>query len=234
MTTAIVVVSHSAQLAQGVCELAAQMAPDVLLRAAGGTDDGRIGTSLDRVSTAVSELLEAAGGVVVLTDIGSATMTAELALEMLGDDRAVIADAPLVEGAVAAAVAAQGGALPEAVRLAAEDAALMFPAAQHGAPGRSELPAVPAATEDGQVLERVLALGNDLGLHARPAAMLARLVAGFDAEVEVNGADGASVLALMSLDLPRGAQMTVRARGAQAAQVLEAVERIVEDRFGEQ
>ncbi|WP_454085011.1 dihydroxyacetone kinase phosphoryl donor subunit DhaM [Georgenia sp. Marseille-Q6866] len=227
MTTAIVVVSHSAQLAQGLCEVAAQMAPDVLLRPAGGTDDGRIGTSFDKLLTAVGELTADGGdGVVVLTDLGSATMTAESVLEMVDDDRVLLADAPLVEGTVAAAVAAQGGAGPEEVRRAAEEAALSFAAAQRSGP------AGPA--RDGEVLERVLQLRNRLGLHARPAAQLARLVAGFDAHVEVNGVDGASVLALIGLGLAGGATMTVRASGPQAEHVLDAVAQVVDEGFGEE
>ena len=77
MTVSIVVVSHSAKIADGAIELAAQMAPDVVFLAAGGTDDGRIGTSLERVLAA----LEQAGGdgTVVITDLGSAVMTAESA-----------------------------------------------------------------------------------------------------------------------------------------------------------
>lgn len=223
MTTAIVVVSHSAQLARGVCELAVQMAPDVMLLAAGGTDDGRLGTSFDLVTEAVRQALAEAGGVVVLTDLGSATMTTETVLEILGDDRVVVADGPLVEGAVAAAVAAQGGAGVDAVRSAAEAAALSFAAVQGDA----------SAAHDGEVLERVLALDNELGLHARPAAMLARLVAGFDARVEINGVDGASVLALIGLEARDGDLLTVRASGPQAEHVLDAVAQMVDDRFGE-
>ncbi|MCM3661721.1 dihydroxyacetone kinase phosphoryl donor subunit DhaM [Georgenia satyanarayanai] len=227
MTTAIVVVSHSAQLAQGLCEVAAQMAPDVLLRPAGGTDDGRIGTSFDKLLTAVGELTADGGdGVVVLTDLGSATMTAESVLEMVDDDRVLLADAPLVEGTVAAAVAAQGGAGPEEVRRAAEEAALSFAAAQRGGP------AGPA--RDGEVLERVLQLRNRLGLHARPAAQLARLITGFDVHVEINGVDGASVLALIGLGLAGGATMTVRASGPQAEHVLDAVAQVVDEGFGEE
>lgn len=227
MTTAILVVSHSAQLARGVCEVAAQMAPDVVLRAAGGTVDGRIGTSFDKVANAIEELTaEGEGGVVVLTDLGSATMTAESVLELVEDERVVLADAPLVEGAVAAAVAAQGGADADAVRRAAEAAAAGFAGAR---PADTEAPA-----HGGEVLERVLELRNTLGLHARPAAMLARLVSGFEAHVEVNGVDGTSVLALIGLGLPGGAQLTVRASGPQAEHVLDAVAQIVEDRFGEE
>ncbi|PYF99940.1 PTS hybrid protein [Georgenia satyanarayanai] len=227
MTTAIVVVSHSAQLAQGLCEVAAQMAPDVRLRPAGGTDDGRIGTSFDKLLTAVGELTaDGPDGVVVLTDLGSATMTAESVLEMVEDDRVLLADAPLVEGTVAAAVAAQGGAGPEEVRRAAEEAALSFAATSRD--GREE----PAPGDD--VLERVLQLHNPLGLHARPAAQLARLVTSFDARVEVNGVDATSVLALIGLGLSGGATMTVRASGPQAEHVLDAVAQVVDEGFGEE
>lgn len=115
---ALVVVSHSAKLAEGVVELAAQMAKDVQLRAAGGTEDGRIGTSYELVSSAVSELRAAGHDVAILTDLGSATMTVESVLDFLDEQEAEhvrFADGPLVEGAVAAAVTAQVGGDLEAV-----------------------------------------------------------------------------------------------------------------------
>ena len=80
MSVALVIVSHSVKLAEGVVELASQMARDVSLRAAGGTDDGRIGTSFDKVSDAVTELRQAGHDVAILTDLGSATMTVESVL----------------------------------------------------------------------------------------------------------------------------------------------------------
>src|SRR5690349_16776705 len=104
----LVLVSHSAKLAEGLADLAGQMAPDVPIRAAGGMPDGGLGTDFDAVSAALDQAQQGAG-VVILYDLGSAKMTAELAVEMLGDpNTAVVADAPFVEGAVAAAVAAQG------------------------------------------------------------------------------------------------------------------------------
>ncbi|MEE6287754.1 dihydroxyacetone kinase phosphoryl donor subunit DhaM [Georgenia sp. MJ173] len=225
-TTAIVVVSHSQQLAAGVVELAAQMAPDVELRAAGGTDDGGIGTSFDTVMTAVSELAERAQSVVVLTDIGSATMTAEAVLEALDDPgRLALADGPLVEGAVAAAVESQIGGDLAAVHRAAQDAALFFTAAR--------APEV-AAPDPAEVIDRAVELRNHLGLHARAAAMLASVVAGFDARVEINGVDGTSTSALTALELPMGALLRLRAAGPQAEHVLDAVGRVVADRFGEE
>jgi phosphoenolpyruvate---glycerone phosphotransferase subunit DhaM len=118
VSVALVIVSHSVKLAEGVVELAEQMARDVPLRAAGGTDDGRIGTSFDRVSDAVTELRQAGHDVAILTDLGSATMTVESVLDLLDDDESVhvrFADGPLVEGAVAAAVTAQVGGDLDAV-----------------------------------------------------------------------------------------------------------------------
>src|SRR5699024_4856796 len=125
--TAVLLIAHSAQLAAGAAEVAAQMAPDVLVRPAGGTEDGRIGTSYDLVDQALSGLLDdGAEEIVLLTDLGSATLTAESVLEMREDDRLRLADAPFVEGAVAAAVAAQGGARASGVAAAAEHAADTF------------------------------------------------------------------------------------------------------------
>lgn len=231
-TTAIVLVSHSDRLARGAAEVASQMAPDVAIRAAGGTGDGLVGTSFDRIAGTIAALrrAEPARAVVVLADLGSATMTAQAVLESFGYGADVqIADGPFVEGAVAAAVAAQGGAPAGDVRRAAEEAALAFAAAQRTAPLR-----LGAGPTGAPPLERTLVLRNELGLHARPAAMVARLVAGFDAKVEVEGVDGASVLSLLALGVPGGGSMTVRASGPEAEHVLDAIAEVVEDRFGEE
>ncbi|SED83117.1 dihydroxyacetone kinase phosphoryl donor subunit DhaM [Ruania alba] len=233
-TTALLLVSHSAALAAGTAEVAAQMAPDVAIRAAGGTDDGRIGTSYDLVEQAVTGLLDEGGGaVVLLTDLGSAALTAESVLEMADDDRLLLADAPFVEGAVAAAVAAQGGATGLAVRAAAEEAATSFgPVDREDEPPPLETaaPSQPAA----EALTRTLVLRNRLGLHARPAAMLARKVGEFDADVQLNGIDAASILAIMGLGLTAGAELQVEATGPQAAEALDAIEADVEAGFGEE
>ncbi|HKS00944.1 MAG TPA: dihydroxyacetone kinase phosphoryl donor subunit DhaM, partial [Arthrobacter sp.] len=98
MTVRIVVVSHSDKIADGAVELAAQMAPDVMMVPAGGTSDGRIGTSMEKVMAAL-ETAAGADGVVVLTDLGSAVMTAESAMEFAeGSTPVLLADAPIVEG----------------------------------------------------------------------------------------------------------------------------------------
>lgn len=229
MTVGIVVVSHSSKIAEGAVELAAQMAPDVELVAAGGTDDERIGTSLEKVLAAVEQSLVDSGGdgVVVLTDLGSAVMTAESAMEFASDPDAVrLADAPLVEGLVAAAVAAQGGAGVEDVCKAAEAVAFGNVPAGVGGPETPDLKDEPDASGDFELI-------NPLGMHARPAAKIAGGLSGLDAEVTVNGVDGMSIMALMALAAGQGSSLHVEARGKDALKAVEYVGRLVEEGFGE-
>lgn len=235
---ALVLVSHSQRLAQGTVELAAQMAPGVLLLAAGGTDDGGLGTSYERVSGAVSEALRAAGGVVVLADLGSAVMTVESVLDVEDDPdgRVALADAPFVEGAVAAAVTAHGGGDLAAVLASAEHAGRTFASSGATADATAGPGAAAAGSTDGAQEGRggaTVALRNPLGLHARPAAVLARMIAGFDASVRIDGVNGASVLELMKLGATQGQELTVNAEGPQAREALDAVVAAVEGGFGE-
>jgi len=226
MTVGIVAVSHSSKIAEGAVELAAQMAPDVELVAAGGTDDDRIGTSLEKVLAAVEQSLVDSGGdgVVVLTDLGSAVMTAESAMEFASAPEAVrLADAPLVEGLVAAAVAAQGGAGVEDVLKAAE--AVRFGGGTER-PDENPHTGAPDASGDFELI-------NPLGMHARPAAKIAGGLSGMDAEVTVNGVDGMSIMALMALAAGQGTTLHVEARWKDAAKAVGYVRRLVEEGFGE-
>ena len=118
----IVLVSHSDQLACGLREVVRQIGTDAVpVEVAGGTDDGRIGTSYDRIAAAV-ERADRGAGVVVLTDLGSAVLTARTVLADRPAARAVLVDAPFVEGAVAAAVIAGTGADLDTVIAAATEA----------------------------------------------------------------------------------------------------------------
>jgi|SRR5437588_10372462 len=118
----IVLVSHSAELARGLAAVAAQVAgPDVRIEAAGGDPAGGLGTSADRVEEAIRRAA-AGAGVVVLVDLGSAVLTVRDILEDRADGSVRLADAPIVEGAVAAAVTAATGQPLEAVLQAAEEA----------------------------------------------------------------------------------------------------------------
>ncbi len=230
MTVGLVVVSHSSLIAEGVVELAAQMAGDVRIVAAGGTDDGGIGTSFDRVSNAIVAA-ETGDGVVILCDLGSAVLTAETALDLADDAtraRIRIADAPLVEGSVAASVAAQTGGDLDAVVAAAESARGSrsdddpTPATAIGRP--------PAMSKSA---EAKLTLVNRSGLHARPAAEFVKSASSFESRITVNGRDARSLLGVMSLGLGRGSEVTIRAEGADAVAARDALVALVQSGFGE-
>jgi PTS hybrid protein len=118
----IVVVSHSREIASGTADLAGQMAgTDVRIEGVGGDPAGRLGTDGDRVRSAIATA-DTGDGVLVLGDLGSAILTVRAALEESGNGHVVLADAPLVEGAVAAAVAASAGLGLTDVQRCAEEA----------------------------------------------------------------------------------------------------------------
>ncbi len=124
----IVIVSHSSRLAAGLAELLAQMQPSVPVRAAGGAPEGGLGTSVEKINRALLEL-DNPDGTLVFVDLGSAVMSTEVAVERLTPDqrrRVVVSDAPLVEGAVLAAVNA-GMGLTLAQIAASADEARRFP-----------------------------------------------------------------------------------------------------------
>src|SRR5215218_5990322 len=237
----LVVVSHTAQLAEGVVELALEMGgAEVRIEAAGGLDDGSIGTDAERVRGAIERAMSD-GGVLVLMDLGSALMSAEMATELLDVDagRVVLSEAPIVEGAVAAAAAARAGGSLEEVRAEARGA-LRMKASQlsveeePAAPG-AERPAEPA--ED--LLEARLRVLNAIGLHARPAARVVELAARFDAELRLAKAGGPgpvgarSLTGLMTLGARLGDELVATASGPQAAEALDALEALARDGFGE-
>lgn len=226
---AFVIASHSDLLARGVVELAQQMAPEVFFQAAGGTDEGGIGTSFDKIDAAVSACLDEVGdddgaGVVILTDLGSATMTVESVLDFADDpDHLKFIEAPLVEGAVAAAVRAQLGDCLNDVADAARNA--IRPMIELHSKQQDQQ--APSAPTDGVTDTAVVA--DPVGLHARPAALLARLAATFDAEILVNGTDAASVLEIMALGVKQGETVELRATGPQAAESIVALKEMIEN-----
>lgn len=243
MTVGILVVSHSAAVATGTVELARQMAADVALVAAGGTEDGGIGTSFEAITAGLEEL-RGSDGIVVLCDLGSAYLTTDTALDFLDeDDRATVhvSPAPLVEGTVAAAVAAQTGGDVEAVLAAAASAAGAGAAAPDDQPGGPAPvgPSTPAdgvgasTPPDGPDASATVELVNKSGLHARPAADFVKTAARFEARVRVNGVDAKSLLAIMALALPKGAPVSIEATGADAGDAVDALVELVRSGFGE-
>jgi PTS hybrid protein len=248
MTVGLVIVSHSSKIAEGVVDLAAQMAEGVRIVAAGGTDDDGIGTSFDKVSAAMVAADDGAG-VVVLCDLGSAILTAETALDFVDDDvreRIRIADAPLVEGSIAAAVAAQiGGTLDEVVTAARSanvtiQADAGAAASSTTAPGNADKPGnvaelgnVAEPGNAGDSITGATELVNASGLHARPAAEFVRLASTFDAQITINGVDAKSLLRIMSLGLGRGKTVGISATGPDAREAIDALTALIDSGFGE-
>jgi PTS hybrid protein len=230
----VVFVSHARKIAEGLVELARQMAPNVRLEPAGGTDDGRVGTSFDLVTAAI-EAADGGAGVVVLCDLGSAILTAETALDFLDEerrDRVRIADAPLVEGGVAASVAAEAGDPLDRVVRAAESALRAPPPADGG--GVEEGAAAPIAGKAHRArFSRRVTLTNADGLHARPAAELVKLASTFPQRVTVNGTDAKSLLAIMALGLTKGAEVEIASDDPDGAAAVEAIADLAESGFDE-
>lgn len=114
----VVIVSHSSKVAEGVKELVSQMAVDGKIAAAGGTADGRLGTDVEKIVNAINEVYSQ-DGVLVLFDLGSAYMNAEMAIECLDldmQDKVEIVDTALIEGALTAAVDASIGKSKEEIK----------------------------------------------------------------------------------------------------------------------
>lgn len=228
----IVVVSHSPALAEASVALADEMvhgSGPVVAVAAGAA--GGFGTDATEVRRAL-EKASSPDGVLVLMDLGSAVLSAELALELGPIDVPVrLSAAPLVEGLVAAVVRAAGGADLDTVAREAEGALLpkVTSLAEH-APVSSAV----SGPSDASVR---LTLVNPQGLHARPAAQIATAVGSLAAEVAVEAggrrADASSSLELMTLGAGLGVEITVSAVGVDAEQAVAAVREMVEAGFGE-
>jgi phosphoenolpyruvate-protein phosphotransferase len=236
----IVAVSHSLQLAEAAVSLALQMvptgAPRVLVAAGAGTEkDGApiIGTDATRVAAAIDALVDT-DGVLVLMDLGSAVLSAELALELTTSPIEVrLSSAPFVEGLLAAVVRAAGDATLAEVAAEAESAL----APKRGQLGEPITPAVePAVVVDADRLVERATLVNPVGLHVRPAALVATAVGAADVAIRLTrtGArvHAASPTALLSLGARFGDEIEISAALAARAE-FDRVVALVVDGFGE-
>jgi dihydroxyacetone kinase phosphotransfer subunit len=238
----IVVVSHSPKLAEAAFELAREMVPTVAPRVAlaAGTGDGLTGTDATRVAAAIAEVASP-DGVLVLMDLGSAVLSAELALEFAGDvgGEVRLSSAPIVEGLLAAVVRAAGGASLDEVDREARNA-LAGKESQLGHPEYGAVPSAdaPAQVTDAGAVEERFVLPNPEGLHARPASLIVTAIGGMDAKVTVrtgqkNPVDARSPIGLMALGARQGDEIVVSATGAQAGEALAAVRSLIATSFGE-
>ncbi|MFN3707634.1 phosphoenolpyruvate--protein phosphotransferase [Microcella sp.] len=248
----VVAVSHSPALAEAAIALALEMtasgAPAVI--AAAGTADGEIGTDAARIAEAIAEA-DSGDGVAVIMDLGSAIMSAELALEFIDPElaeRTRLVAAPFVEGLLAAVVRAAGGASLSEV--AEEAAGALRPKTDHLAPtadetagdarGATSTPAPSAAPLDGHTLSATVR--NVAGLHARPAAVIAAAVAEYDAEVTLLRDDhaerppvsAASPIGIAMLAAGPGTVVRIQATGTDAAPAAERIRALIEEGFGEE
>ncbi|GGG82059.1 dihydroxyacetone kinase phosphoryl donor subunit DhaM [Corynebacterium pelargi] len=209
MSVGLVLVSHSAELAQGLQTLAKQMAPDVPIRCAGGTAEKGIGTSYDLIESAAQELLDLGHQVLFLSDLGSATMTVEMVIELL-DGSVRFVDVPFVEGTIAAAVAAAQGDELDQVAEAALAAIKSF---------------VEVEVESGGDYSREAVVADAAGLHARPAAALAVLASQAESDVFINDVDAESPLMVMGLGIKQNDTVTITSSDAAAVdRIAKAIE----------
>ena len=247
-----VVVSHSEPLAAAAVDLAMQMihgeAPPV--RVAAGADGG-FGTDAVAIAAAIDELA-GTDGVLILTDLGSAVLSSELALELRESTQPVrISGGPFVEGATAGIVrAATGGTLDE---VAAEAAGALAAKQPHGdEPGAAPAgvgvvdataaPASPVTTAptQGDVVERDVTVVNPVGLHSRPASLVVKAASGLGTVPTLtdttNGkgpAPANSMISLLALGATQGHVLRLRAEGPGAAEAVDALAALIEDGFGE-
>jgi phosphoenolpyruvate-protein phosphotransferase/dihydroxyacetone kinase phosphotransfer subunit len=237
----IIIVTHSDKLAEGIVAVASQMTAgqDVPIAAAGGMDDGGIGTSLEKIQNAL-DAAYSEDGVLILMDLGSAVMTTEMLLEMVPPEqraRIRMSNAPVAEGAIAAATAAAQGDDLDGVQRAAETA-MEFPKIPEEAPLE---PIEIAAAPSGPVESAEVVVPNPVGLHARPAALFVQTAAKFASQITVQNltqnrrlVDAKSMMQVASQGTARqGETIRIEARGDDAQEAIAALRALVEAGFGE-
>ena len=236
----IVIVTHSRELAESVIALAGQMLrKEVPLVAAGGVDDLEhpFGTDVPKIIAAV-ESVYSDDGVLVLMDMGSALLSAETALEFLTEkqkNRVLLCEAPLVEGAVAAAVCSEGGGTLDEVSCEARGALQSKEEQLRGEPS-----AISDSDMDGVVAKVRVTVQNPLGIHARPAAALVSTASRFKSTVMVRNAsrgsgavNARSINQVSLLGVQQGDEIVLSASGPDADTALAELKTLVESGFGE-
>lgn len=243
----IVIVSHSKQLALGVRELAAQMVQgQVSIAVAAGIEDpdNPLGTDPIQVYEAIASVFSD-DGVLVLMDLGSALLSAEMAIEFLPEaqqQKVYLCEAPLVEGAIAAVVAAAAGRDIHQV-MAEARGALLAKATQLGVVSRP-LSLVshntPTTNIKSPTREIRLIVSNRLGLHARPAAQFVTTAARFQSQILVRNLTrntelvrGDSINQVTTLGVRQGHELLITATGSDADEALTALQGLFANNFGE-
>ncbi|MEH1874547.1 phosphoenolpyruvate--protein phosphotransferase [Nostoc sp.] len=241
----IVIVSHSKQLALGVRELAAQMVQgQVPIAIAAGIEDPEnpLGTDPIQVYEAIASVFSD-DGVLVLMDLGSALLSAEMAIEFFSEaqqQKVYLCEAPLVEGAIAAVVAAASSRDIHQV-MAEARGALLAKASQLGVVSSSLSVVTPTTTNlESPTREIRLIVSNRLGLHARPAAQFVGTATRFQSQILVQNLTrntelvrGDSINQVTTLGVRQGHELLVTATGSDADEALGALQGLFANNFGE-
>jgi phosphocarrier protein FPr len=239
----LVIVSHSRALAEALSGLLRQVTPNsisVAIAAGIGDDRHEFGTDAVEIMEAIQSVYSE-DGVLVLMDLGSAVLSAEMALEFLPDEmksRIRFCPAPLVEGGVAAAVQISLNGDLDTVYREALDA--LMPKREHLGLETGESKHLPEVVIQDGAETVILTLTNLHGLHARPAAKFVQTAAGFKADITVlnlttgkGPVSARSLNAVATLGAIENHQIQISALGAEAAQALDALKALVEANFGE-
>jgi len=244
----ILLVSHSYQLANGVAELVRQMAPSDSVKidvAAGiGDDHQEIGTNAVEIMEKLNALYTPEG-TLVLMDLGSAILSAEMALDMLDEEvktQVRLCPAPFVEGAIAAGVQANMGSDLDSVYREAMSALLAKQQLQPEASQEDQTTPeqVTEAVPTEEVIEIVLPVTNESGLHARPAALFAKTIGSHNAKVTVTNLTENKgpvtingLIAVMLLAAKKGDVLKIQAEGEEKQEVIDALKKLFAENFGE-
>ena len=243
----IVIISHSHELAEGARAMASQMCQgrDVVITAAGGMEDGSIGTSFEKIERAVREAYSD-DGVLILMDLGSAVMTTQMVVEMLEPDqqeRVRLSNGPVVEGAIAAAAAAGAGQNLEEVQRSAETVLDEAPKVHSGVPWEEEIPEQLESGQEpgGPRFSADIVVPNPVGLHARPAMEFVRTASQFRAGITMKNLtrNRAAVDAKAPMQVTfggtarQGETIRIVAMGEDAEEAVASLSALVESGFGE-
>ncbi|NES90306.1 MULTISPECIES: phosphoenolpyruvate--protein phosphotransferase [Okeania] len=242
----IVLVSHSAKLAEAVAELAKQMTQErVPIAIAAGIDDPEnpFGTDVLKVQEAIESVYTDAG-VVIFMDLGSAIMSAEMAIELLPPaqkNHIKICPAPLIEGAIAAIIQASLGANIQQV-IAEANGALMTKSSQLNVDEAIPINIENTQNKDDETpSEKIkITVKNSLGIHARPAAKLVAIANNFSAKISLQNltknshlVNAKSINQVMKLAVKKGDEIEIQATGNKAVDALKAIQELITNNFYE-
>ena len=241
----IVIVSHSKNLALGLKELALQMVKGTVnIEIAAGIDDPEnpLGTDPIQIYHAI-ERVYSDDGVVIFMDLGSAILSAEMAIEFLSESQqhhVKLSDAPLVEGVISAVIqASAGGTIEQVLREAKATLTAKSDAIKMTIFGDESEMIYPVFSDD-TPQEILISISNLMGLHARPAAKLVQMACQFTSDITARNVtsnsipvNAKSISQVMALGVRFNHQVSIAARGVDASEALDALQALSLTNFGE-